>query len=140
MMEICPDHSVLGPARLDGYRLAFTRRSAKTGTGVADIVADLSSAVWGALYDISEECASQLDRKEGHPWAYARRDVHVHLNGVAHEAAFTYAVSQPEDDEVPPSETYIESMIEGARERSLPSEYVAFLESLRKRWPERPSN
>jgi gamma-glutamylcyclotransferase (GGCT)/AIG2-like uncharacterized protein YtfP len=134
MAETCADHRVLGPARLDGYRLAFTRRSIKTGTGVANVVADPSAAVWGALYEISEDCAAQLDRKEGHPWAYARTGVSVHLNGGTREAAFTYVVSEPEDDDIPPSEPYLESIIEGARDHSLPTDYVAWLASLRGRW------
>ena len=133
MTLTCPNHRVLGPARLDGYRLAFTRRSIKTGTGVADIVADPDATVWGALYEVNEDCVARLDRKEGHPWAYARKDVFVHLSNGARDAAFTYVVSKPEADEVPPSEPYLESIIEGAGEHSLPDAYVASLASKRNR-------
>jgi Uncharacterized conserved protein len=131
MTETCPDHRLLGRARLDGYRLAFTRRSIKTGTGVADIVPDPNATVWGALYEVNEDCIARLDRKEGQPWAYARTDVTVHLNSGERHAAFTYVVSEPEADEVHPSKLYLDSIIEGAREHSLPEAYVASLVSTR---------
>ena len=130
---------VLGRARLDGYRLALTRRSVRTGTGVADIVVDPGSSVWGVLYELDDDAVAELDRKEGLPWAYSRRPVEVHPNGSGAEAAFTYVVSRREDDEVAPSSEYLESILDGAREHRLPAGYVASLESLRRRWLGAPS-
>src|SRR5258708_1115893 len=133
MAETCANHCVLGPARLDGYRLAFTRRSIKSGTGVADIVGDKDATVWGALYEIDDDCAARLDRKEGHPWAYARKDVCVYLASGVSDTAFTYVVSEPENAEVPPSLQYLDSLIAGARDHSLPDEDIAFLAAKRTR-------
>jgi len=64
MARLCPGHRYLGVARLDGYRLAFTRRSVRTGSGVADIVGAPGSTVWGVVYEIGEEDLAALDRKE----------------------------------------------------------------------------
>jgi len=45
----CPGNRFLGPAELRDHRLAFTRRSLRTGTGVADVLAAPGHSVWGAL-------------------------------------------------------------------------------------------
>jgi hypothetical protein len=54
----------LGAARLADHRLAFTRRSVKTGTGVADIVPAPGETVWGALYELGDGELAAIDRKE----------------------------------------------------------------------------
>ena len=73
----CPSAVCLGAARLDEHRLAFLRRSARTGTGVADVVSDPGATVWGAVWEIGEEDLVALDRKEGEGLAYARRETLV---------------------------------------------------------------
>jgi cation transport regulator ChaC len=117
-------------ARLDGYRLAFMRRSIRTGTGVADIVPDSAAEVWGVVYELADRDVDELDRKEGRPWAYEHRAVQVALGGDTPVPAFTYVVSQREPEEVPPSGAYVEAILEGAREHGLPPAYIALLESL----------
>src|SRR5678815_4539637 len=96
MASKCSDISVLGPARLAGYRLAFSRRSIRTGTGVANVVSDAGSSVWGVLYEVSDRCLESLDRKEGYPWAYDRRAIDVTLESGERLRALTYVVDQPE--------------------------------------------
>ena len=54
MERLCIRLRYVGAASLPGYRLAFTRRSVKTGTGVADIVRAQGERVWGALQDQCE--------------------------------------------------------------------------------------
>lgn len=49
MQACCPAHRFFGAARLDDHRLAFTRRSVRTETGVAYVVPDTGQAVWGVL-------------------------------------------------------------------------------------------
>ena len=44
--RLCPRARYLGVARLTDHRLAFTRRSVRTGTGVADIVPAPGKTVW----------------------------------------------------------------------------------------------
>jgi gamma-glutamylcyclotransferase (GGCT)/AIG2-like uncharacterized protein YtfP len=121
MTEHCPGHSVLGIAELPGHRFAFSRRSIRTGTGVADVVADPARSVWGVLYEIDDLAA--LDAKEGAGWAYDRCEVHVRL-GDETVTAVTYKVKTPEPAEVPPSDAYIGAIIEAAHARGLPPEYI----------------
>lgn len=84
--------SYLGPARLDDHRLAFTRRSVRTGTGVADVVPAPGESVWGALYELDEGGVEILDCKEGAGWAYVRRPQEVTTIEGQKVDAFTYTV------------------------------------------------
>jgi gamma-glutamylcyclotransferase (GGCT)/AIG2-like uncharacterized protein YtfP len=135
-MELaCPGHRFLGTAELRGHRLAFTRRSVRTGTGVADIVAGAGESVWGALYELDAARLAALDEKEGAGWAYERRAVRVLPAGSGGERsaaereveAFAYAVIARDGEHVAPSPEYVEALLDGARERGLPAAYVAAL-------------
>jgi gamma-glutamylcyclotransferase (GGCT)/AIG2-like uncharacterized protein YtfP len=130
MASKCSDISVLGPARLAGYRLAFSRRSIRTGTGVANVVRDGGSSVWGVLYEVSDRCLETLDRKEGYPWAYDRTSVEVTLESGERLRAVTYVVDQPEANEVEPSSEYANRLIAAANEQGLPADYVESLRAL----------
>ncbi len=127
MEAACPRHRYLGRARLPGHRLAFTRRSVRTGTGVADVVVDPEREVWGALYELDEEDLAALDRKEGAGWAYGRQTVRVHTeDGSAHDAV-AYVVLSKSPKEIRPSPAYARRLIEAGRERALPQGYVEAL-------------
>lgn len=121
MAEHCPGHSVVGVAELPGHRFAFSRRSVRTGTGVADVVADPARSVWGVLYEVGD--LATLDAKEGAGWAYDRCGVEVKV-GDETVAAVTYKVKTPEPDEVRPSDVYIAGIIEAAKARGLPADYI----------------
>jgi gamma-glutamylcyclotransferase len=126
-MELaCPGHRCLGAAELRDHRLAFTRRSLRTGTGVADVLAAPGSSAWGALYSLDHAHLAAIDEKEGNGWAYERRAVRVLTAGGEHEA-FAYAVIAPDAEHVQPSREYLQALVEGARERGLPEDYVAAL-------------
>jgi gamma-glutamylcyclotransferase len=115
---------LLGVARLDGHRLAFTRRSVRTGTGVADVLPAPGGVVWGAVYEVSDALQAALDRKEGAGWAYARQAVHVRLEDGAGVDAFLYVVLEKEPSEVAPSPEYVQRIVRGARAVGLPEDYV----------------
>jgi gamma-glutamylcyclotransferase len=130
----CPGSKYVGRAQLRGYRLAFTRRSIRTGTGVADVVPCSGGYVWGALYEVNEEALAALDRKEGHGWAYMRVPVVVYVNGGAEPAgAITYRVLEPEPNEVPPSRDYVGRLVEAARYQRFPSSYIDRLAGLERK-------
>jgi gamma-glutamylcyclotransferase (GGCT)/AIG2-like uncharacterized protein YtfP len=126
MSEARPGHRCLGAAELPEHRLAFTRRSLRTGSGVADVLPAPGERVWGALYELDAAGLAAIDAKEGRGWAYERRTVHVLLAG-ARLAAFAYAVISPDAAHVQPSREYLQALLAGARERGLPADYVAAL-------------
>jgi gamma-glutamylcyclotransferase len=128
--RLCPRHRYLGVAHLADHRLAFTRRSVKTRTGVADIVQAAGETVWGVLYRIDDNELTAIDRKEGHDWAYTRVTLPVRLEGGPECAAVTYTVRFKEPAEVPPSRQYLDLVITAARERRLPGEYIKQIEAI----------
>jgi gamma-glutamylcyclotransferase len=127
MRACCPGHRFLGPARLDGRRLEFRRRSRRWGGGAADIATAPGEAVWGALYELPDGALDALDAREGAGFAYRRIDVEVDRDG-ERVAAVAYEVADKEPAELPPTAAYVEALIGGARERGLPEAYVAALE------------
>jgi gamma-glutamylcyclotransferase len=120
----------LGVARLDDHRLAFTRRSVRSGMGVADVIAAPGESVWGALYELRPTDAAVLDRKEGAGWAYVRQPTQVRTVDGSAVDAFIYTVLHKEAREIPPSYTYLSRLVEGARKRGLPDTYIRELERL----------
>jgi gamma-glutamylcyclotransferase (GGCT)/AIG2-like uncharacterized protein YtfP len=122
---------VVGVASLAGHRLAFTRRSVRTGTGVADVVPSAGDTVWGVVYELDAEELAALDQKEGAGWAYERQPRRVRMADGAEIDAFIYTVVNKELDEVPPSDAYLERLVLGARDRGFPASYIRTLEAFK---------
>ncbi len=135
----CPGARFVGPGRLDGFRLAFLRRSARWKAGAADVVEAPGHAVWGALYAVTRAELEALDRKEfvAHS-GYRRRTITVVHDGAEVRAA-TYEVVDKARDELTPRADYLALMLEGARERGLPADWIAELEALPTRFGLRPA-
>jgi gamma-glutamylcyclotransferase (GGCT)/AIG2-like uncharacterized protein YtfP len=86
--------------------------------------------VWGALYAVGEAELAALDAKEFVAASgYRRREVVVHHDG-SEVAAATYEVVDKAEDELTPKAEYLALMLEGARERGLPEEWLDELRSL----------
>jgi gamma-glutamylcyclotransferase (GGCT)/AIG2-like uncharacterized protein YtfP len=130
MARLCPGNRVVAIAQLPDHRLAFTRRSVRTGTGVADIVAADGHSVWGVLYRLDDAMLAAIDAKEGHGWAYRRSVIWVRRDGVEPTQAHAYSVIAREPVEVRPSRDYLRGLIDAARVRGLPEEYVAGLAAM----------
>jgi cation transport regulator ChaC len=123
MAAAAPEARFAGIARLDGFELAFRRRSIRWGGGAADIVPAPGGEVWGVLYELPASGFGALDAKEGEGIAYRRRSVEVELDG-RRLSANAYEVIDKEPDEVPPTPEYLALLRAAARERGLPAEYV----------------
>jgi cation transport regulator ChaC len=119
----------VGPARLDGFRLGLTRRSIRWGGGVLDLLPAPGEHVWGALYELPEASLEELDRKEGAGFAYRRVQVEVSVEG-DRLAATGYAVIDKEHGVPRPTPEYAALVLDGARERGLPADWVARLAAL----------
>ncbi len=126
----CPHAVQVGIARIDGFRLGFTRYSKKRGGGVADIVSAPGAVVWGALFDLTCDGFDGLDEAEGVPLSSYARDLWtVTRNDGVTLSAWTYVVVNKKP-EVPPSQRYWKLLVEGAMEAGLPPEYVNQLEAI----------
>ena len=129
MEQRCPGAKPVGVAVLEGYRLAFTRPSARWGGHAADIVAEADSQTWGVLWEVDEGHLASLDRFEGvASGAYRRLGVTVAAAGSRLDA-IAYQVVSPET-EGRPSAAYLAVLLEGARAGALPADCVAYLEAL----------
>ena len=123
------DDGLVGPAVLPDHRLELNRRSIRWGGGVVDVVPAPGERVWGALYEVDEAVMDALDRKEGAGVAYRRLEVAVELDGTPRDAV-TYEVIDKEPDAPPATPEYAALVLGGARERGLPGDWLAVLDSV----------
>lgn len=65
----CPYATVVGPIRLEGFRLLFR---GYTGSAVATIEPDENFSVPALLWEITPRCEEALDRYEGWPRLYRK--------------------------------------------------------------------
>lgn len=126
MAKIAPSAKVRDVGRLDGHRLAFTRRSVVWHAGVADIPEFPGFSVYGVLYDIQPDELIALDRKEGAPSSYQHIDITVNTDR-GPVKAMTYTVVDPKLEEIPPHADYLQQIIDGAKQNKLPQPYLDFL-------------
>ena len=123
------DAGLVGPAVLRDHRLELNRRSIRWGGGVVDVVPAPGEHVWGALYEVDEALMDALDRKEGVGIAYRRLEVEVEVDGTR-RGAITYEVIDKEPDAPPATPDYAALVLGGARERGLPGDWLAVLDSV----------
>lgn len=103
MARRCPDAAPVGRMRLSDYRLVFR--------GVADVEPFEGRHVSGALWWITEDCEASLDRFEGYPLHYVKRQTTVKLNGEVLPVMF-YVMRQCNGTGAPP-ERYELTLREG---------------------------
>jgi len=115
-------------ALLPAYRLLFNKRS-QDGSGKANVEPHDGGQVWGVLYTIPDADLATLDRGEG--TGYHRARMPVRINGNEMTEAWVYLASRPSNDTSPrPYSWYKRFLVEGAREHSLPAQYIATLENI----------
>ena len=121
MADWCASHRFVAPARLDGFRLLFLRRSVRWQAGAADVVEDDGAATWGALYEVSAADLDALDAKEYAARAATREEPsRWRPRTGSDDKAITYEVVTKEPRELKPKPEYVELLIRGAQERGLP--------------------
>lgn len=109
MRRRCPGARPVLPAWLVGFRLTFRGRPPKSG--VADVQPDPLGRVPGALWRIGVDDLAALDRYEGYPYLYGRRQVQVETAEGVHTALIY--VMQPGFPPAPPHPRYYEVIRQG---------------------------
>ena len=66
MKSRCPESKLISKGSLSDYRLTFNRFSSGWGGGVADVIQEQDSKVWGLIFEISDTDLERLDRYEGY--------------------------------------------------------------------------
>jgi cation transport regulator ChaC len=127
----CPLAVQVGIAKVEGYRIGFTRFSKRRGGGVADLVEAPGSLVWGSLFDLPHDGFEALDKAEGVAiGAYARSIWQLTRGDGSVVSAWTYVVMDKKP-EILPSAEYWKLLVDGAKEAGLPPDYVKTLEAIR---------
>ncbi len=117
----------LGPAWLPEYQMMFHYYSHGRGGGAADVVhVGPGFAVPGALFEMDEEALVAMDKKEGHPNYYERKNVHVCLADGRVVEALTYTVVERKilEEHQPPTEEYANLISNGLERLGLPTYFL----------------
>lgn len=126
------------PSILDNYRLCFPIFSEYWGGGIGDIAYDPGKYVAGALFDLSEAELLVLDTKVGRKTdemdkeigIYRRIDVVVSPLGKGESVqAVTYQGINVEKYHIPPTQHYMDVVIQGAYATGLSMMWISYLQS-----------
>jgi gamma-glutamylcyclotransferase (GGCT)/AIG2-like uncharacterized protein YtfP len=136
MLERVPGASVVGPARLDRYRLEFNVYSSEWDGGAANLEPDEDGRIWGVLWDVPDDQLSGLDAYEGHPVFFRREEVTV--QGPSEPvAAWTFRVAHQDRSYVRPTDAYVQLLRSAIRVQGLPPEALDIID--RSARPPRPT-
>jgi gamma-glutamylcyclotransferase len=125
-----PGVRLVGPGRLDGYRLAFNVNSRAWGGGAANAVPDSRSSVWGVLWQLEDDEMEHLEPiNRGTP--EQDRVLEVDITGPEGVVrARTFAVESQETF-VRPTERYFGMLRATAAAQGLPDEAIEALDRAR---------
>jgi len=105
----CPKARAVGTGTLEGYKLTF-RGSYK---GVANIEPCKDTSVPVVLWEITKECEKALDRYEGFPNLYIKKEVEVMVRGKAQKAMVYIMADKYTDKPAAPTEYYFNVIARG---------------------------
>jgi gamma-glutamylcyclotransferase len=133
--ERCPNAEFHSIAELSKYSFSFNKKSTSGGhSGKANIsyTDDNQNKVWGIVFTITKDEELALDKAEGFNIGhYTKRKVKVNSEGQEIEAII-YIVGDKRliDNNEIPFDWYKEHCLIGAREFSLPDEYIKKIEEI----------
>jgi gamma-glutamylcyclotransferase (GGCT)/AIG2-like uncharacterized protein YtfP len=122
MKERCPSAKFLKKVLLSNYKLVYDGHSEMRNGAVGNIVPSKVDVVWGALFEVDQECIESLDEYEGFPGAYQKSTFMVaDENGSEYQAMAYHREGKPISE---PSPEYRALLIQGAKEIDLPKNYI----------------
>jgi gamma-glutamylcyclotransferase (GGCT)/AIG2-like uncharacterized protein YtfP len=124
MEKRCPGSHFIKPVYLEHAKFVYDGKSSRwEDKAVANIISCDNARVWGGLFQISQLNLDSLDvNYEGFPKHYGRGMVKVKdIDGEQYDAWVYYRVGQKQGS---PSEEYRHIVIQGARDCSLPEDYI----------------
>jgi gamma-glutamylcyclotransferase len=126
MRRLCGWHfQVLGAASLEGYKVGPDLR------GYLTIQPEDKGKVFGVLYTVDQFCLDAMDKFEGHPNVFERKQIRVKDMSNNALDAWVYG-EHPEafGGEMVNAE-HLKRVIYAAEQQHLPKEWIKFLESFR---------
>ncbi len=127
-----PSATFVMKADLPNYKVEFRHYSKNMWGGISSIIETPGTLVKGVIYDVRKSELDELDILENVPEGIYRRDTYFVMgeDGQWHRADL-YRVSTSTGPYTP-SRSYVDFMIEGAREHGLDADYVEQLVAIRK--------
>tara|TARA_R110002073_G_scaffold44540_1_gene123402 strand:+ start:9674 stop:10168 length:495 start_codon:yes stop_codon:yes gene_type:complete len=124
LRERAPSAEALGCFALNGHDLRF-HKSGKDGSAKCDayFTADTGDVIYGVLFKIDPGEKHVLDKAEGLGHGYDEKDVTVTAHDGSWITATTYVATEISDN-LKPYSWYLKHVLVGAREASLPSDYI----------------
>lgn len=118
--------------RLPHHRLCWPYYFPPQGTTVPALerTNGEDDAVWGILYQANRVDFSQLEEHLRVPNRYYRKSLIVMDRGDRRMAAFCYALNQEPQNAGKPSAAYLGRLIEAAKTRNLPEDWIRLLEAI----------
>ena len=118
----CPDNEFIKRVYLDNYEFVYDGCSSNRGGAVVNILKSADNIVWGGLYEISKSDLANLDRHEGYPDSYDRKELKVEDDHGSVCKAITYF--RIGEKMGTPSGKYKKIIIDGAEDCNLPDNYI----------------
>lgn len=124
LRERVPSAEAVGCFVLAGHDLRF-HKSSKDGSGKCDayFTSDSEDIIYGVLFKIDPNEKSALDKAEGLGYGYAEKEVTVRAHDDSSIVATTYIATNI-DENLKPYSWYVNHVLVGAAEASLPSGYI----------------
>lgn len=130
--DYCPSAKPVQRARLVNFHIEFRRYSTDLQGGISTIIEAPGETVWGILFSIPVPEIEALDVLEDIPLGLYQRDGFLVLaEDGSWQTAQLYRVVKPEGP-FTPAKSYLDFMLEGAREHGLPGDYIDGIEAFRK--------
>lgn len=127
LLDRMNDAERLSNALLRGYRLHFSLRSRKDGTGKAGIEKSKDSDVFGCLWRISENKFDKLDQIEE---MYLRKKFEVTTGSGQKLLAWVY-VPRVNTESISPAREYLNHVVSGLKESKAPRTLIYQLQATR---------
>ena len=115
MAERCSDAKPKFAVTLPNHELIFTGWSRQWRGGIASIKLHRGARVEGAIYEISERCLRILDKYEGYPTTYTRKNIIVFTGLGDPVEAITY-VKIEQSEQTEPSREYLATIQQGYKD------------------------
>lgn len=123
MKARCPrSHKFLGVGELYDWEFFINSR------GVANIIMNGDSEVYGLLFKITERCLNCLDMHEGYPRIYGRLELPVKFGNEEEVNAWVY-IDNNFLEVGKPRTNYLERIVEVAQKFEFPEDYIKHLKS-----------
>lgn len=129
MLKRCPHSTFVAKANLANHQLAFTGYSSRWGGGVATIIKQPGSTVWGVVYALDKDCLTKLDGFEGLRYkVYKRKNAVCRFTNGKKRSVHVY-IREPRRWSHS-NRKYLRTIIDGAENFELPPSYIKSLKDL----------